>query len=157
MAGRPARRARRPGQHFLRSRALVCSLVDGAGIRAGDVVVDVGAGHGAITSELVRRGAAVWAVEVDPLLAAELRHRFRERVRVVEADAARLRWPSEPFAVVANLPFGGAAAIQASRVGHPTVPRPRAEGGLQGGAAPKPAAPWTTHAGFRCLRGKVKR
>ncbi|MEX0674072.1 MAG: rRNA adenine N-6-methyltransferase family protein [Gaiellaceae bacterium] len=142
MAGRPAQRARRPGQHFLRSRALVRSLVDGAGIAAGDLVVDVGAGRGAITAELVARGATVWAVESDPALAAVLRERFGDRVRVLECDARGLRWPREPFAVVASLPFGGATEILAALLGDPAVPLRRAEVVLQWEAAAKRSAVW---------------
>jgi 23S rRNA (adenine-N6)-dimethyltransferase len=142
VAGRPAQRARRPGQHFLRSRALVRSLVDGANIGAGDLVVDVGAGRGAITAELVARGATVWAVESDPALAAVLRERFGGRVRVLEADARRLRWPGEPFAVVANLPFAGGTEIVSSLLGDPAVPLRRAELVLQWGAAAKRSAVW---------------
>ena len=142
MAGRLAQKARRPGQHFLRSRALVRSLVDGAGIAAGDLVVDVGAGRGAITAELVERGAMVWAVESDPALAAVLRERFGDRVRVLEADARRLRWPRDPFAVVANLPFAGGTKILSSLLGDPAVPLQRAELVLQWEAAAKRAAVW---------------
>ena len=142
MAGRPARRARRPGQHFLRSRTLIRSLCDGAGVAAGDLVVDVGAGRGAITVELVDRGAAVWAVEADPLLAALLRDRFGARVRVVEADARGLHWPRTPFAVVANLPFGGATEILASVLADPDVPLRHAEVVLQWETAAKRAALW---------------
>lgn len=142
MAGRPAQTARRPGQHFLRSRALVRSLVDGAGIGPGDLVVDVGAGRGAITAELVERGATVWAVESDPALAAVLRERFGGRVRVLEADARRLRWPREPFAVVANLPFSGGTEILGSLLGDSAVPLMRAELVVQWELATKRTALW---------------
>jgi len=142
VAGRSAQTARRPGQHFLRSRALVRSLVDDAGIAAGDLAVDVGAGRGAISAELVERGATVWAVEADPALAAVLRDRFGDSVRVLEADARRLRWPREPFAVVANLPFEGGAAILSSLVGDPAVQLRTAVVVLQWEAAVKRAALW---------------
>ncbi|MBD0338928.1 MAG: methyltransferase domain-containing protein, partial [Thermoleophilia bacterium] len=146
MAGRSAQRARRPGQHFLRSRALIRSLVDGAGIAAGDLVVDVGAGRGAITAELVDRGASVWAVEADPALAALLRERFGGRARVLEADATRLRWPRAPFVVVANLPFAGCGEILSSLLDDPGVPLRRAEVVLQWEAAAKRAALWPSTA-----------
>jgi 23S rRNA (adenine-N6)-dimethyltransferase len=143
VAGRLAQTARRPGQHFLRSRALVRSLVDDAGIAAGDLVVDVGAGRGAITAELVERGATVWAVESDPALAAVLRDHFGDRVRVLEADARRLRWPREPFAVVANLPFAGGTEILSALLGDPAaVPLRCAELVLQWEAAAKRSAVW---------------
>ena len=146
MAGRSAQRARRPGQHFLRSRALIRSLVDGAGIAAGDLVVDVGAGRGAITAELVDRGAAVWAVEADPALAALLRERFAGRARVLEADARRLTWPRAPFSVVASLPFAGGGEILASLLDDPGVPLRRAEVVLQWEAAAKRTALWPSTA-----------
>ena len=141
MAG-VARQARRPGQHFLRSVRVVRSLVDAAAVQPGELVVDVGAGRGAITAELIRRRAEVWAVEAEPALAAVLRERFGAHVRVLEADARHLRWPARPFSVVANLPFAGANEILGPLLGDPTVPLCRAELVLQWEAAAKRSAVW---------------
>ena len=90
------------GRHFLRSSALAAEIVRAAGIRPADLVLDVGAGGGALTSALIRAGADAVAIELDPVLAAALRQRFR---RVVEGDALTVPLPREPFRVVANLPF----------------------------------------------------
>lgn len=90
------------GRHFLRSSALAAEIVRAAGIAPGDVVLDIGAGAGALTAALVRAGADAIAIELDPLLAARLRSRF---ARVVEGDALQAPLPREPFRVVANLPF----------------------------------------------------
>lgn len=107
---RPARGA--PGQHFLRSSRLAEELVEDAGIAPGDLVLDVGAGDGALTSALVRAGARVCALELDPALAASLRRRFSDaNVEVQAVDARLAAWPREPFHVVANLPFAGSGAI----------------------------------------------
>jgi 23S rRNA (adenine-N6)-dimethyltransferase len=116
--------------------------VDAAGVEPGELVVDVGAGRGAITAALVERGAEVWAVEADPALASGLRERFGARARVVEADARRLSWPRRRFAVVANLPFAGATEILDSLLGDPTIPLCRAELVLQWEAATKRTAVW---------------
>ena len=87
-------------------------LVARAGVDAGDLVLDVGAGTGALSAALVRRGARVVAVELHPARAAELRRRFsRPPVTVVQADAADLRLPRQPFRVVANPPFAVTAAL----------------------------------------------
>jgi len=77
-------RARRSaaGQHFLRSSKLAAELVQ-AGIRPGDLVLDLGAGAGVLTAALVRADARVTAVEIDTELAARLRGRFDD---VVEGD-----------------------------------------------------------------------
>ena len=90
------------GRHFLRSSALAAEIVRAAGIAPGDLVLDIGAGAGALTAALVRAGAETVAIELDPELAARLRPRF---ARVVDADALTVPLPREPFRVVANLPF----------------------------------------------------
>ncbi len=83
-----------------------------AGVRPGDLVVDVGAGDGAITGPLVDAGARVVAVELHPGRAQTLRRQFAgSPVRVVQADAADLRLPRRPFRVVANPPFAITTAL----------------------------------------------
>lgn len=87
-------------------------LVALADIRAGDLVVDIGAGRGVVTAALVQAGARVVAVELHPGRAAGLRDRFADApVTVVRADATDLRLPRRPFSVVANPPFGIATAV----------------------------------------------
>jgi 23S rRNA (adenine-N6)-dimethyltransferase len=87
-------------------------LVRAAGVGRGDLVLDVGAGAGALTEPLVAAGAHVIAVELHAVRAEELRARFAGRpVTVVRADAADLRLPRRPFHVVANPPYGVASAL----------------------------------------------
>lgn len=81
--------------------------MDAAGVMPGELVLDVGAGLGALTAPLVRAGAQVVAVELHPGRADKLRRRFAdEPVTVVRADAADLRLPSRPFRVVSSPPYG---------------------------------------------------
>jgi 23S rRNA (adenine-N6)-dimethyltransferase len=86
-------------------------LVITAGVRAGDCVVDVGAGTGAITAPLLDVGARVIAIEMHPQRAQELRERFGRRIVVVQTDARDLRLPRRPFSVVANPPFSVSAPL----------------------------------------------
>jgi 23S rRNA (adenine-N6)-dimethyltransferase len=95
-------------QNFLVDRRAIESLVDGSGVGEGDLVLDIGAGNGLISGALARRGARVLAVERDPGLAERLRAKFATwpLVTVVEADVLTTPLPSEPYRVVANIPFG---------------------------------------------------
>ena len=137
MAVRPrARRGR--GRHFLRSSKLAAELVRAAGIRRGDLVHDLGAGAGILTSALARAGARVVAVEIDHELASDLRCRFPD---VVEGNAARLELPREPFKAVANLPFDGGTAIL-RRLLRPESPLMTADVVLEWSVAAKRAAVW---------------
>ena len=78
-----------------------------AGVSRRDLVLEVGAGDGAITSVLARRAGFVIAHEIDPLLAARLRERFgpTSSVLVVEGDAFAQPVPRMPFRAVSNVPF----------------------------------------------------
>jgi 23S rRNA (adenine-N6)-dimethyltransferase len=90
----------------------VARLVALAEVSAGELVLDVGAGDGAITQELLRAGARVVAFELHERRAAQLRERFAGRgVTVVRADASDLRLPHRPNKVVANPPFGVTTAL----------------------------------------------
>jgi 16S rRNA (adenine1518-N6/adenine1519-N6)-dimethyltransferase len=75
-------------------------------------VIEIGPGHGAITSILAAHCRRLIAIEIDPALAAELRFRFREQpqVEVVErdildVDLASLLQQAETADVVGNLPY----------------------------------------------------
>ena len=104
--GRGARPQAGHGRHFLRSAGLASEIVASAGVRKGELVVEIGAGFGRLTAPLRRAGARVVAVELDPELAGSLRRRYGgDHVRVVEADFLTLAPPAEPHRVVGNVPF----------------------------------------------------
>jgi 23S rRNA (adenine-N6)-dimethyltransferase len=89
-----------------------------AGVSAGDLVVDVGAGSGMLTARLLAAGARVIAIEPDARFASRLR-RGCPAAEIVEADVRVTPWPREPFRVVANLPFDLAAEICRSLLSDP--------------------------------------
>lgn len=86
-------------------------LVLQAGVRPGRLVVDLGAGDGALTLAAADAGARVIAVELHPGRVKDLRRRTAGRdVSVVPRDLDAFRAPSRPFQVVANPPFALATA-----------------------------------------------
>jgi 23S rRNA (adenine-N6)-dimethyltransferase len=81
-------------------------VVDSAGVRPGDLVLDLGAGQGALSEPLLAAGASVLAVELHPRRAATLRERFADDdLRVLRCDLRELRLPRRPFRVVASPPY----------------------------------------------------
>ena len=141
MSGRVRRRAEL-GQHFLAGGWLAAELVEQAGVGAGDLVGEIGAGTGVLTEALARRAGRVVAVECDPRLAERTRKRLAAypNVRVVTGDALALPTPRAPFRVVANLPFGVTAAMLRRLLGDPRTRLERADLIVQEQAARRYAA-----------------
>jgi len=110
------RPTKRRGQNFVIDPNTVRRIVRAAAVTSDDVVLEVGPGLGSLTLALLPAVAGVVAVEIDPLLAAQLPLTVAERaptladqLRVVLADAltvgaADLPGPA-PTALVANLPY----------------------------------------------------
>jgi 16S rRNA (adenine1518-N6/adenine1519-N6)-dimethyltransferase len=100
------------GQNFLVGSHYPRRIVDSVAPRAGETIIEIGPGQGALTGLLVESGARVIAIELDPELIPHLSQRFSgcENFRLVEADALRVDYceliAPEVFArVVANLPY----------------------------------------------------
>ena len=101
---------KRFGQHFLRDAAVIDAMIEAVSPRAGDVVVEIGPGDGALTFPLLAAGARVVAVEIDRARADVLRRREAENLRVVEGDILRVDWRDLVDAAgaarwVGNLPY----------------------------------------------------
>ncbi|WP_432510548.1 16S rRNA (adenine(1518)-N(6)/adenine(1519)-N(6))-dimethyltransferase RsmA [Kineococcus sp. SYSU DK001] len=107
------------GQNFVVDANTVRRIVRVAGLSADDVVVEVGPGLGSLTLALLEVADRVVAVEIDPVLAAELPATLTERARpgvsfdVVLSDALQVtELPGPPpTALVANLPYNVAVPV----------------------------------------------
>jgi len=106
---RPYASRKRFGQHFLTSEETVNRILTAIAARAGDVVVEIGPGRGAITGGLARSGATVHAIEFDRDLVPWLRERYETlgNVFVHEADALAFDYASlgDGLRIVGNLPY----------------------------------------------------
>jgi 23S rRNA (adenine-N6)-dimethyltransferase len=134
-------RRRRLGQNFL-DPALAEQIVEDAKLAPGDLVIEVGAGAGALTQALARHSVRVLAVEPDPAWAHRLRERLagNRAVRVLARDFLAVDLPSEPFRVLGSLPFGRTTDILRRLLDDPTLPLVRADVIVQWEVAVKRAA-----------------
>lgn len=117
------------GQHYLADRRLAAELVDAAELKPADLVIEVGAGFGRLTEEVIRRAGRVVAIESDRRSAAKLSSRFQgqARVTVVAGDALDAPLPTRPFKVVANPPFHLTAALLRRFLDDVSLPLQRAD------------------------------
>jgi len=112
------------GQHFLNSEDVAARIVEALGDVSQDTVLEIGPGRGILTSLLVRRARRLIAVELDRVLAAQLRLKFSmaRNVEVIEADILAIDFDSlfgpkpglsrpgieikpQPVKVVGNIPY----------------------------------------------------
>ena len=104
------------GQHFLIHRATAEKIAAAIRPGPGDVVVEIGAGLGALTLPLSRSGARVVAVEVDPELAEFMRKQLYENgsdklVSIECLDILRLDFGAlydrfgTKIKIIGNLPY----------------------------------------------------
>jgi len=93
LAAHDLRPSRALGQNFVVDGNTLRRVVRLSEVEPGDLVVEVGAGLGALTLELAHAGARVTAIEIDRRLVPLLRERVEASgVVVVEADALTLDW-----------------------------------------------------------------
>lgn len=119
------RARKRFGQHWLRSESVLAQIIAAAELHAGDRVLEIGPGRGALTRPLLASGAEVVAVELDRDLCGQLQRQFGgERFQLIEGDILRL--DLEPLGcnkVVANIPYNITGPLLGHLLG--SIARPR--------------------------------
>ncbi len=112
------------GQHFLVDSSAASRIVEALGPPSQDTVLEIGPGRGILTSLLAKRAHRLIAVEVDRVLAAQLRMQFAlaPNVEIIEGDILAvdidslfgpkpgstrpgLEFHPDPVRVVGNLPY----------------------------------------------------
>ena len=112
------------GQHFLADDSFALQIVEALGDVSQHTVLEIGPGRGVLTSPLAKRARRLIAVELDRVLAAQLRLRFGmfPNVEVIEADILSIdvdslfgpkpglqrpgiEFKPSPAKVIGNLPY----------------------------------------------------
>lgn len=106
------------GQHFLNNASAIQKIVDAVGVSAGDTIIEVGPGEGAITAPLAtlcaERGATLYAIEKDtklvidiqkkiPLLAGHVEH--GDALAILPHLVSRYNLQPTSYKLVGNIPY----------------------------------------------------
>ena len=119
-----SRRKPRLGQNFLIDHSAARRIVEALGDVSHRTVVEIGPGRGMLTDVLVKRARRVIGIELDHVLAAQMRMRYAtlSNVEILESDFVTVEWismvgrrpgplhdlrPTQPETVdiVGNLPY----------------------------------------------------
>jgi len=103
------------GQNFLTSDVVPRWLAEAGDVTKEDIVIEVGPGTGVLTTELLKRGAKVYAIETDARAITVLNETFRDAItanqlQIIEADMRTYDISTLPikagrYKVVANIPY----------------------------------------------------
>lgn len=116
------------GQHVLKNPGVAQALVDKAGLKQSDTVLEVGPGSGNLTMKILDKAKKVLAVELDPRMAAEVTKRVmgtsaQKRLEVVLGDVIKTQLPyfdvcisNTPYQISSPLVFKLLATSPAPRV-----------------------------------------
>mmetsp|Transcript_53292 Transcript_53292/g.129477 ORF Transcript_53292/g.129477 Transcript_53292/m.129477 type:complete len:384 (-) Transcript_53292:64-1215(-) len=110
------------GQHFLKNPAVVQSIIQKAGVKSTDVVLEIGPGTGNMTVPLLQRSKKVVALEYDPRMVREVLKRVQDtseerKLQVLQGDAIATKWPFFDLCV-ANIPYQISSAIVFKLLAH---------------------------------------
>ena len=100
---------KRFGQHFLTDRGIIEDIVQAIAPTAGQVMVEIGPGLGAMTQPLVERLGHLTVIELDRDLAVLLRK--KPELTVIESDVLRVDFralavaATDKLRIVGNLPY----------------------------------------------------
>ncbi|OXC42308.1 16S rRNA (adenine(1518)-N(6)/adenine(1519)-N(6))-dimethyltransferase [Lactobacillus crispatus] len=111
------------GQNFLVDQTAILGIVEAAGIKKDDQVIEIGPGIGSLTEQLLLAGAKVFAYEVDDSLPTILQNELPKKIddqplasrfKILLKDVIKANFKEDigdffdftkPIKVVANLPY----------------------------------------------------
>ncbi|HGM5580039.1 TPA: 16S rRNA (adenine(1518)-N(6)/adenine(1519)-N(6))-dimethyltransferase RsmA [Pseudomonas putida] len=106
------RARKRFGQNFLHDAGIIDRILRAINAKAGEHLLEIGPGQGALTEGLLGSGAQLDVVELDKDLVPILQHKFanRDNFRLHQGDALKFDFntlgvPPRSLKVVGNLPY----------------------------------------------------
>lgn len=94
------------GQHLMHNKKIINEILARANIN-DETVLELGAGKGALTTDLNQKAKRVLAVEYDAEFVDILKQKtfYDTNTKIIHEDILNIRLPREPFVVVSNIPY----------------------------------------------------
>ncbi|MGA2775059.1 MAG: 16S rRNA (adenine(1518)-N(6)/adenine(1519)-N(6))-dimethyltransferase RsmA [Candidatus Omnitrophota bacterium] len=100
------------GQNFLVDRNIREKIVNSCGLRADDIVLEIGAGRGELTRLIAEKVKSVYTLEIDKRLYVNLALEFKDRsnIKFINADILRfdlskIKIGNSKLKVIGNIPY----------------------------------------------------
>lgn len=100
------------GQHFIKNKAIIKKLIFAAELSEKDLVLEIGAGTGMLTEEILKNAKKVLAIEKDKILCEFLKKKFENQKNieiickdVLKLDPASYNLRPATYKIVANIPY----------------------------------------------------
>lgn len=100
------------GQNFLVDDNIARKIVNSLNIDAGDTVLEIGPGYGALTKHIVNICRNYFAVEIDADMAANLKDTYSEKINIISKDILTVDIAkeitaknSERIKIIGNIPY----------------------------------------------------
>ncbi|KAK9453055.1 S-adenosyl-L-methionine-dependent methyltransferase [Dipodascopsis uninucleata] len=115
------------GQHMLKNPLVAQGIVDKAEIKPSDVVLEVGPGTGNLTVRILEKARKVYAVEMDPRMAAEVTKRVQgkpeqKKLEVILGDFIKADLPYFDVCI-SNTPYQISSPLVFKLLNLPRPPR----------------------------------
>jgi 16S rRNA (adenine1518-N6/adenine1519-N6)-dimethyltransferase len=111
---------KRFGQHFLHDKNYIKRIIGAAGIQPTDCFIEIGPGGGALTEHLLPLVSQLIAIEIDPVLCADLEAQFSDwgkklclyQTDALQVDFSQLDYPAKgSVRLIGNLPYNIATTL----------------------------------------------
>lgn len=104
------------GQNFLKSERALTKIIEAGGLQAGDTILEIGPGLGALTEKLLAHDIKLFAVEKDDQLYELLKEKFSAEISegkltLVHEDILDFKIPFTKYKLIANIPYNITGAI----------------------------------------------
>ncbi|ROW03154.1 hypothetical protein VPNG_08165 [Cytospora leucostoma] len=115
------------GQHILKNPGIADAIVQKANLKPTDTVLEIGPGTGNISVRILERAKKLYAVELDPRMAAEITKRvmgtpLQKKLDVLLGDAIKLDFPAHDVCI-SNTPYQISSPLVFKLLSMPNPPR----------------------------------